>query len=275
MPGDLGFSHASYPYSRAQQAKLGSELATYVFKLHDPDSFGIARLSDPDSWIQHNLEKNFEREFFGQAGQQPDLTHHFYAPSAPIAMNFIAHYVADRSLSVTALGPLSEDQQALLSSYDTLLQREPGEDFRSFASRVGKRDTQASAVLLSIPDTPSGQGFSQEAFERIVQFCAQHDRLLIVDFSARFSVPELSTWDQYAILERSGVRYMTLEDTSKQWPLVGMAVSTVIADARTFAEICPYWEAVFVHHSPIVFRFLNSLLQQSKKYHEKAPAETT
>lgn len=72
------------------------------------------------------------------------------------------------------------------------------------------------ALFLVQPNNPTGRRLDVESFRAVVEHCAAHGRILVLDNTFRFYNRE--GFNDFAILQESGVSFMALEDTGKVWP---------------------------------------------------------
>lgn len=95
-------------------------------------------------------------------------------------------------------------------------------------SRIGHVD----AVVLAMPNNPTGWMLDQEPFSRLSEYLARAASVLVADLAYRWFSPAMSAFSQYDTLARSGVRHVIIEDTGKVLPAGGFKLSTIASCER-------------------------------------------
>jgi aspartate/methionine/tyrosine aminotransferase len=85
------------------------------------------------------------------------------------------------------------------------------------------RAAHCDTLFVVNPNNPTGKCLSREAFEGLAIMCANASILLIIDSSFRFY--NRSAFDDYGVLEATGVSFLMLEDTGKVFPTLDMKAS--------------------------------------------------
>jgi len=187
-------------------------------------------------------------------------------PSASISIEIIANYLRMHNFSVALIEPTFENLASILKRQGITLQAVKEQDLLEGCILKWLEMVEADALFLTIPNNPTGYTFSVEDFNRIVQFCIQRQKLLILDFSFRFFSPSLRMWDQYDVLDSSGVHYIAIGDTGKIWPSFGVKVSPITADQSVFQLIKSLYEDLLVCSSPLALVLLTEFIQLSTHY---------
>jgi aspartate/methionine/tyrosine aminotransferase len=87
---------------------------------------------------------------------------------------------------------------------------------------------------------------------------------VILDWTFRF-FSALDQWDQYAILERSGVSYVCIEDTGKTWPSLDLKCSILAVSEDLYRPIRDVHNDVLLNVSPFVLLLLREYLRDSSR----------
>lgn len=95
-------------------------------------------------------------------------------------------------------------------------------------SRIG----QVDAVVLAMPNNPTGWMLDQEPFSLLSEYLARVGSVLVADLAYRWFSPAMSAFSQYDTLARSGVRHVIIEDTGKILPAGGFKLSTITSCER-------------------------------------------
>jgi aspartate/methionine/tyrosine aminotransferase len=116
------------------------------------------------------------------------------------------------------------------------------------------------AVFVATPNNPTGAYLSAEALASLADSCAIRGVVLVID--SCFRAFDLRTqFDAYAVLDRSGVEYVVIEDTGKLWPLAGVKLGFVVFSARGRLPISAACSDVLLTASPFVALVVEALSQ--------------
>ena len=223
---------------------------------------------------QYQSEQEFIETFFRFHGQHRALERRneiYLVYAASIGMQIAATYLRKEGLRVGLIEPcfdnlhdLMQHLQIPMSPLGEQLLREPSAIYRNLQDRAGELD----ALVLVDPNNPTGFSlFSPrpDAFREVVRFCADHDKLLILDlcFAAFFLASGQPRCDVYEILEDSGVRYIVMEDTGKTWPLQDAKCATIMASRDLDDEIYQIVTSVLLNVSPFILKLVTRYIQDS------------
>ncbi|MDR2986554.1 MAG: aminotransferase class I/II-fold pyridoxal phosphate-dependent enzyme [Nocardiopsaceae bacterium] len=131
------------------------------------------------------------------------------------------------------------------------------------------RQVRTEALFLVDPNNPTGFSLLQHGrrgFEEVVRYCADHDKLLIIDFCfASFALfdPDLDRFDVYQLLESSGIRYLAIEDTGKTWPTQDAKAALLTASEQVREDIYNLHTSVLLNVSPFVLNILTQYIEDS------------
>ena len=206
---------------------------------------------------QQDIEEEFETAFFDAAGQPTahtvGLSLHY---SASVAIAIAAKQLSDRGGQVLVMHPTFDNIPALLAHHHVPMAPLACEDVIEF----GPTPSSVSALLLVIPNNPTGESIEPESFRRIAERCAREGILLVIDFSFRF-ISELHTWDQYAVLVESGVDFLCVEDTGKTWPVLDMKVGMLLASPRMRRAVTDITEDYLLNVSPFMLKLITEYIK--------------
>jgi aspartate/methionine/tyrosine aminotransferase len=214
---------------------------------------------------QELAEAQFFKSFFALSRQHSVQASQrvLYNPSASISIEIVANYLRLHSLSVALIEPVFDNLADIIKRHHIRLEPLHEELLSKYGLEEWLKTIDTDAIFLVIPNNPTGHVFSETDFSTIVDFCVHANKLLILDFSFRFFAPDLLTWDQYALLEQSNVRYIAIEDTGKTWPTFELKVSPLLTDSHTYRSICSIYRDIFICHSPLALAFVESYVQDS------------
>lgn len=217
------------------------------------------------SYDQDETEYDFGKAFFGLGGQAlPEQERILYCPSASISIEIVANYLRMKNLSVSLIEPIFDNLADCIKRHHVELKPLKEDYLYENDTANWQRDIDADAIFLVVPNNPTGYLLSPSFFAQIVDFCVRANKLLILDFSFRFFIPELRGWDQYAMLEQSGVRYIVIEDTGKTWPTFEIKVGPLVADQQTFPTIRSIYRDIFICHSPLALALVGEFVKASQ-----------
>jgi aspartate/methionine/tyrosine aminotransferase len=110
--------------------------------------------------------------------------------------------------------------------------------------------------VLVAPNNPTGQTFSNSDLVRIVDYCIRAKAILVLDFAFRFFDPSM-VWDQYELLDGSGVSYLAIEDLGKIWPTRDLKVGILTSSADLYAETDRVHDDFLLNVSPFTLELLS------------------
>ncbi|MQY15049.1 LL-diaminopimelate aminotransferase [Streptomyces sp. RB5] len=214
---------------------------------------------------QQSVEALFQDTFYRLAGQQSARTHTstLMCYSASLATDLVAAFLAAERIRVGLLTPCFDNLAGLLRRRGADLVPVPEETVATDALGSLLLGPDApGALFLTLPNNPTGFSLTPDAFERVVDICAVSGTLLVIDWTFRFFANH-GTWDQYAVLERSGVRYLCVEDTGKTWPTLDLKCSILATSASLFGRVEELHNDLLLNVSPFVLRLLVAYLNDS------------
>lgn len=216
---------------------------------------------------QLKVENEFGNTFFGLANQKASVNLHrvLYCPSASLSIEIAANHLRDQHLSVGMIEPVFDNLPDILKRHHIPMTALREADIYSFGIKQWLEGITTNAMFLVMPNNPTGYVFSEADFQRVVEFCKQSDKLLILDFSFRFFSPEMLHWSQYDLLEQSGVRYIAIEDTGKTWPTFELKASTLLSDKSTFPFLQHIYRDLFICLSPVVLLIVAEFVRASQR----------
>ncbi|NEC86173.1 aminotransferase class I/II-fold pyridoxal phosphate-dependent enzyme [Streptomyces sp. SID12501] len=220
--------------------------------------------SESERYPQRNLEQEFQRRFYELAGQPTaaDRPHTLLCQSASMSIDLVAAFLSDRGTPVGLLQPCFDNLPGILRRRGAVLcpvaERElagPGLE-RLFGPRG------PAALFLTLPNNPTGFALREPEFTHLAQRCAATGTVLVIDWTFRF-YGAYERWDQYAVLERSGVSYLCVEDTGKTWPTLDLKCSILATSRDLYEPLCELHNDMMLNVSPFVLHLLTRYLEDS------------
>jgi aspartate/methionine/tyrosine aminotransferase len=118
----------------------------------------------------------------------------------------------------------------------------------------------AGVVWIVCPNNPTGHVLSESAFETLIDCCRRLGKTLVVDFCFRFYAPDLAEWGQYERLERSGISFITIEDTGKTWATLDMKIGMLRCSEDLREEFYHRHDDLLLNVSPFHLALLTAFI---------------
>ncbi|MHC3468138.1 pyridoxal phosphate-dependent aminotransferase [Streptomyces sp. 7R007] len=213
---------------------------------------------------QREIEKEFRYRFYGLAGQPTarDAGHTLLCQSASQSIDLVAAFLAARGTRVGLLSPCFDNLPGLLRRRGTALSPVAERDLTGPGLDRLLGPDRPGALFLTLPNNPTGFTLTRAGFARLAQRCAATGTLLVVDWTFRFHTA-YERWDQYAVLNRSGVSYLCVEDTGKTWPTLDLKCSILATSADLYGPLFELHNDLLLNVSPFVLRLLTGYLEDS------------
>lgn len=207
-----------------------------------------------------DIEKRFIKSFFEYAGQYSyvHLTEPSIHPTSSYALEVVASYLRLKGKSVALIEPTFDCIADILKVHKIPLEAVSEERIFDNPQKIG--DIKSDALFLVVPNNPTGSEMTRSQFEDIVSWCKKNDKFLILDFSLRF-YSSLTTWDQYDLLQTSGVDFICVEDTGKTWPTQEMKAGILTSSSNFYAELRQLSESLILTHSPFALLLLQAFIE--------------
>ena len=144
---------------------------------------------------------------------------------------------------------------------DTFLEL-PGDAFEQ-----ALRGVTGDAVCLVSPNNPTGRTLTEGNLRRLLTFCKERRKLLILDNCFRAYLPRELVYDQYRLVLESGVDAVLVEDTGKTWPTSEIkAPFFAVTRARgLFERIYDIYTDFLLHVSPVGIRLMHEFIRLAEQ----------
>jgi len=232
----------------------------------------VARLpelfAESERRTQEELELEFIEQFFGLAGQStlsPSPDRYLLSYSASTAINLISLLLQARSLSVALIHPAFDNIPNSLRRHRVPLTPLSEESLIGHRLSSTLSAVDSDVIWIVCPNNPTGFELCQEDFAALVNFCAAYNRILVIDFCFRFFSSHLSDWDQYELLEASGISYITIEDTGKTWPTLDMKIGGTVCSSDLFPELYQLHDDLLLNVSPFHLALLIEFIRDTRE----------
>jgi aspartate/methionine/tyrosine aminotransferase len=220
---------------------------------------------------QHEIERLYIQDFLLLARQtwnERDLGH-LMCFTASMALEIVANYLRLNGLSLTLIEPCFDNLADTFQRHhipmrpfgDCLL--EADEDvFQDALSGI-----RSDAVCLVTPNNPTGNTLTEGNLRRLVRFCKEQRKLLILDACFRAYLPRHMIYDQYQLVLDAGIDAVVIEDTGKTWPTCEIkAPFFAVTRARgLFDRIYGIYTDFLLHVSPVGIQLMHEFVRLSQQ----------
>ncbi|MGW5254721.1 aminotransferase class I/II-fold pyridoxal phosphate-dependent enzyme [Streptomyces sp. NPDC004012] len=227
-----------------------------------PDLYEKSELSR-----QQDVEDVFKETFYRLAGQHSAIRHPhaLLCYSASLSIDLVGAFLANAGIRAGLLQPCFDNLAALLVRRGVALTPVSEESVTGpHLARLLAGADAPGALFLTLPNNPTGFTLDAADFRRVVDICAATGTLLVIDWTFRF-FGRGELWDQYAVLDRSGVSYLCIEDTGKTWPTLDVKCSILATSADVHEGLVELHNDVLLNVSPFVLTFLTAYLDDSAR----------
>lgn len=246
---DLANGHASQELS-ASQARIIEKL--------------------PLLWAQGANQKSRDAELmfkdaFRQLAQTPSLinyNHFKICPTASNSIDTVATWLAENNLTTALIEPTFDNLYLILKRRGVDLTALPEETLHDGTYTTVLQDLDA--VFIVNPNNPTGKVLSEDQFTAITNWCAENNKVLILDNTFRFFVPQL--FDPYQILLDSGITFLSIEDTGKVWPTQEIKASLLFCSANIIDAVHIIYDEIFLCASNFSLGILSEFLLDAHKH---------
>lgn len=241
----------------------------------------------PEIWAKASKQKSKDAEAmfknaFLRLANTPSLSNHDHFKICPTASNSIdtvATWLAEKKFKTALIEPTFDNLFLILKRRGVELSSLPEESLHEVSNHAfdfsptenGAKVAYKAcykelfkapdAIFLVNPNNPTGKVLTEEQFSSIVEVCAEMGKVLVLDNTFRFFVPQL--FDTYKILIESGVTFLSIEDTGKVWPTQEIKASLLFASANIIKEIHKIYDEIFLCHSNFALGILAEFLSDA------------
>jgi aspartate/methionine/tyrosine aminotransferase len=229
----------------------------------------------PELWTAASQMKSSEAEAtfksaFCRLANSPSLNsyNHFkICPTASNSIDTVATWLAEKQLRTALIEPTFDNLYLILKRRGVQLTSLPEQSIHEPETNSGTGNgapgfrellKNVDAVFLVNPNNPTGTVLTKSQFTYIVEWCAVNNKVLVLDNTFRFFVPQ--TYDMYEILLDSGVTFLTIEDTGKVWPTQEIKASLLFTSSNIIKEIEIIYDEIFLCHSNFALTLLSQFL---------------
>lgn len=218
-------------------------------------------------WSSSKVAGRFKAEFASLINSTAlDRINHFQiCPTASNSIEVVAAYLSTKKMRAALIEPTFDNIALLMRRRGVhLVSIEEGELAGAAEANslnpVLKRNLIDALVVVQ-PNNPTGQTLSEDQFRNIISFCVRESITLICDNSFRLFAS--SPFDDYALLDDSGVSFICFEDTGKVFPTHEMKASLLVYSPDNKQLIEEIYREVYLRDSPFKLAFLTQLFKNA------------
>jgi aspartate/methionine/tyrosine aminotransferase len=250
---NLSDGHARQPLTATQEAIVA----------RFPQIFAAAQRAS-----QFRLEADFVGAFLRLAGQPQvyPTERYFLSYSSSSAIGMIAQYCRRQGQSVALIEPVFDNIPNTLKAAGVELDVLPEETLRSPDLVSALAAISADVIWIVCPNNPTGHVLSEAALDALIAACRRLGKTLVVDFCFRFYAPTLATWSQYDRLRRSGISFVTVEDTGKTWATLDMKIGMLVCSDDLVDEFYHRHDDLLLNVSPFHLAVLTEFIDDTIRH---------
>jgi len=220
---------------------------------------------------QIQIEREYIRDYSQLARQTCDeeALGYLMCFTASMALEIVANYLRLNRLTLALIEPCFDNLADMFRRHeiplrpvsDTLLEA-PGDMFERALSGI-----DSNAICLVTPNNPTGMTLTEENLRRLVRFCNERGKLLILDNCFRAYLPRHMVYDQYRLVLEAGIDAVLIEDTGKTWPTSEIkAPFFAVSRARgLFDRIYDIYTDFLLHVSPVGIKLAHEFIRLSQQ----------
>jgi aspartate/methionine/tyrosine aminotransferase len=221
--------------------------------------------------LQVQIERAYIRDFSQLARQTFDDSALGYLMcfTASMAFEIVANYLRLNGRSVALIEPCFDNladifqrHQLPMTPFPDALLEAPGERFERSLSQI-----DADAICLVTPNNPTGMTLTEGNLRRLLQFCKERRKCLILDNCFRAYLPRHLVHDQYRLVVDAGVDVVLLEDTGKTWPSseIKAPFFAVSRGRGLFDGIYDIYTDFLLHVTPVGIKLMHEFIRLSQQ----------
>ena len=183
--------------------------------------------------------------------------------TASAALEAIANYLRINGLSVALIEPCFDNLHDILVRHNVPLSVFPDEmmDAEGDLLEAHLRGISNDAIFLVSPNNPTGKQIRRENFARLIDFCKTKRKILILDATFRFYLPDVDVYDQYQMLASADIDCILVEDTGKTWPTLEIKAPFFSVSHRLAGSIAHVYSDFLLHVSPVAVALMTDFLR--------------
>jgi aspartate/methionine/tyrosine aminotransferase len=224
---------------------------------------------DTNRRLQSQIERGYVRDFMRLARQTYDEEAFAYPMcfTASMAFEIVANYLRLNRLTLALIEPCFDNLADIfrrhhipLQPFPDALLEAPGEKFEQTLNALN-----CDAICLVTPNNPTGMTLAESNLRRLLHFCQERQKLLILDNCFRAYLSRDMVYDQYRLVLESGVDAILIEDTGKTWPTseIKAPFFAVSRGRGLFERIYHIYTDFLLHVSPVGIKLMHEFIRLS------------
>jgi aspartate/methionine/tyrosine aminotransferase len=220
---------------------------------------------------QVEIEREYVRDFSRLARQtwDEDALGYLMCFTASMAFEIIANYLRLNRLSLSLIEPCFDNLADIFDRHeipmrpiaDALLEASHDAFERAMSA------IDSDAICLVTPNNPTGSTLGDSNLRRLLSFCKERRKLLILDNCFRAFLPRHLVYDQYRLVLDAGIDAVLIEDTGKTWPSseIKAPFFAISRGGGLFDRIYDIYTDFLLHVSPVAIRLMNEFIRLSEQ----------
>jgi aspartate/methionine/tyrosine aminotransferase len=253
---NLTDGHAFRSWAAAEQAII--DRSAQLFK-------------DNNRQRQIEIEREYIWDFLQLARQTCDHDGLGYLMcfTASMAFEIVANYLRLNRLTLSLIEPCFDNLADIFRRHHIPLRPVPDAFLEAqrdmFEHALSTIDSDA--ICLVTPNNPTGMTLTEGNLRRLLAFCKERNKLLILDHCFRAYLPRHLVHDQYQLVLEAGVDAVMVEDTGKTWPTseIKAPFFAVSRAGGLFDRIYDIYTDFLLHVSPVGIKLMHEFIQLSRQ----------
>jgi aspartate/methionine/tyrosine aminotransferase len=220
---------------------------------------------------QVGIERAYIRDFSQLARQtcDEDALGYLMCFTASMAFEILANYLRLNRLSLSLVEPCFDNLADIFHRHRIPMQPVPDSLLEApedeFEQALGGLD--GDVICLVTPNNPTGSTLTEGNLRRLIRFCKEQERLLILDNCFRAYLPRNLVYDQYRVALDAGIDVVMVEDTGKTWPTAEIKAPFFgVSRARgLFSRIYEIYIDFLLHVSPVGIKLTHEFIRLSQQ----------
>lgn len=211
---------------------------------------------------QAQIQEKFAEAFFDLAGQKSykSLKAPLYHFSCSTSIEAVANYLRIKNKQVGLIHPTFDNIGDILKRHNISLFPIEEEFLFDIEKLDGIVPPSIDTLFLVCPNNPTGLELTRDQFTSIVAYCKKKNLLLVIDYSFRF-FSDFRKWDQYDLLQKSGIEFIAIEDTGKTWPTMELKIGILSAPEPIYTDLEIITDDILLNVSPFIFLLISKYIK--------------
>ncbi len=209
------------------------------------------------------LESDAHQALFGATGQltaPSGSARVLTAYASSVAMDILARCLGERGSTTALVHPTFDNIPDLLRSRGVPLLAL--EEDRIQQAELPAALRAGDCVFLTVPNNPTGAILAPALLREIADACRRRGLVLALDTCFR-GFDTRMWFDQYELLDKSGVEYVVIEDTGKLWPIHELKLGLLVHSPDIGLPLHKAYSDLLLSASPFIMRLVAELARDA------------